>query len=249
MGLFESFSEFSERIEAQSMEHSAEMYEKVQVPDNSRVEISTEVPGVERAIVIGNPFAAAQLMDDVQGDNELHYQQDCGLTSVSNIARLCGLNVSENDVVILADKLNECDNRWFIPMTDRGGVSDDNIINLLAHYGIESRAESALSPGGSLEAIAQYCENGQNVTMGLNAGVAWNEPSCIGNGYANHQVTVLGAVRDASTGEVAGLYICDSGSHDQCRFVDREMCEAMYSEIPNASIVVTTNSYSSGRLV
>ena len=249
MGFFESFSEFTERIEAQSMEHTNEIQERVQIPDNSRVEISTEVPGVERAIVIGNPFAAAQVMDYVQGDNELNYRQDCGLTSVSNIARLCGLDVSENDVVLLADKMDECSNHWFLPATERGGVNDGNIINLLAHYGIEAHVEEARSPGGSLEAIAQYCENGQHVTMGINAGVAWDDPTSIGNGGANHQITVLGAARDASTGEVAGIYICDSGSRDQCRFVDRAMCEAMYSDIPGATIVVTENAYPSGRLV
>lgn len=247
MDFFESFSDFEDRIEAKDVSENRELNEEVKLYDN--IEISTEIPGVERAVIIGNPFGAAQYMDFVQGDNELNYHQDCGLTSVSNMARLCGLDVSENDVVVLADQLGECQNAWYIPRTERGGVTDENIINLLDHYGIEARSESAQSPAGNLEAIAQYCENGQVVSMGLNAGVAWDDPSSLGNGHANHQVTVLGAVRDASTGEVAGLYISDSGIHDQCRFVDRATCDEMYTKVPNASIVVTTNSYSVGRMV
>lgn len=247
MGIFDSFEHFSDAVnEAREAASNAEIgaVETEFAPQNmDRVELRTDVPGIERALVIGNPFEAAERMDYVQGDNVLGYQQDCGLTSIANIGQLCGLNLTEDDVVLLADQTGLCQNKWYMPPMDRGGVNDEQILTLLSAYGIDAHVETPDSPGGSLEAIAQYCENGQNVTMGLNAGVAWNMPEYIDDGSANHQVTVLGAVRDADTGEVAGLYICDSGNNDQCRFIDADTCEAMYTQIDGASIIVTDKAY------
>ena len=247
MGIFDSFERItgaaSEARETASIPEIGIAENELSPQSLDRVELRTDVPGVDRALVIGNPFEAAERMDYVQGDNVLGYLGDCGLTSVANVGQLCGLDLSEDDVVLLANATGQCANDWFLPPSERGGVNDENIINLLSAYGIEAHAESADSPGGSLEAIAQYCENGQSVTMGLNAGVAWDMPEYIDDGGANHQVTVLGAVRDADTGEVAGLYICDSGNNEQCRFVDAETCHAMYTNVSGASIVVTDKAY------
>lgn len=247
MGVFDQFFEQmenrSDALETQDAGIEGVGCSDVLLPEDSRVELRTDVPGVERALVIGRPFEAAAQVDYIQGDNVLGYQQDCGLTSVANIARLCGLDVTEDDVVLLADRTDACTNHWFLPPSERGGATDGDILSLLEQYGIEARVESAQEFGGSLEAIAQYCENGQRVTMGLNAGLAWDSPMNVGDGSANHQVTVLGAVRDADTGEVAGLYLCDSGSREPCKFFDVQACTEMYSDVPGASIIVTNQAY------
>lgn len=247
MGIFDIFTQGTETGAERSPERldvsrATEGVEGVELPSNN-VELRTDIPGIERAIVAGRPFETAERMDSVQGDNALGYTQDCGLTSVANVAQLCGVNATEDGVVERAVRIGECQNSWFIPASERGGANDLNIINLLGSYGIEAHAESAQSPEGSLEAIAHYCENGQRVTMGLNAGMAWNEPQYVGDGSANHQVTVLGSVRDADTGSVAGVYICDSGSNEPCRFVDAAALEEMYTNVPGATVVVTDRAY------
>lgn len=211
----------------------------------SRVEIRSDVPGIGQAFVIGNPHEMGEKLDARQGDNELGYQQNCGLTSVANVATLCGMEVTEDDVVHLAHEENLCQQDFFIPRADRGGTNDAQIVRLLDHLGIEAHVEGPMGEAGSLEAIARYCENGQAVTMGVNAGMLWNEPAYVDSGCANHQITITGAARDVSTGEVTGLYICDSGTGgvDACRYVDRSTMEAAYTAAPGATIIVTDRAY------
>jgi hypothetical protein len=184
----------------------------------------------------------APLLDYQQGDNAYGYQSDCGLVSVSNILQLSGIDATEDDVVQTAIDNGWCNNDPMLPPEARGGVNDEYLIALLDHYGIDAQAYYPGEAGGTYEDIAAALENGQCVTMGVNAGYLWNDANYINDGSANHQIVVTSAARDAETGEITGFYICDSGrwaDGDNCRYVSVEEMDACYASISGASVVVT----------
>ena len=58
--------------------------------------------------------------------------------------------------------------------------------------------------------------------IGLNAGKLWNDRDYLDNGGVNHVVTVTGVAVDATTGNINGFYIADSGRgkvSDMTRYV------------------------------
>lgn len=210
-------------------------------------EIRYDVPGTSAALVSGNPYDVAPYLDSHQGDTGLRAAGTCGLTSISNVCVMAGMDVTEADVVKFALDNNLCSNGFWKSADEIGGTNYQQRIEILKAYGIDATAYSALEDGGSLENIANAVEDGKGVIMGLNAGILWDEPSAVGGSYgitpSNHCVTITGVARDASNGEVVGFYICDSGrcmDTDASRYLTvDELSKAYNANIINANVVIT----------
>lgn len=204
------------------------------------------IPEIGTVLTTGHPFEAAPLLDYDQGDNSLGYSSNCGLVSIANMGQLFGMGTTEDQITRLADGQGLCNNNPWVAPAYRGGVSDGDMIGLLDQLGLTAEAYGASSAAGSLEAIAGYIEEGRGVTIGVNAGILWDNPSVVDAGNANHQILVTGACRDLKTGSVVGLFVCDSGRHlesDACRFVSVEILEEAYVNAPLASAVVTAQAH------
>lgn len=207
------------------------------------MEISTEVPGYEQAVVCGNPFEMAEKLDCFQGyDNPYGAFGTCGLVSIANICCLAGMEISEPQVVEFAMENGLCekveDGNW------GGGTTVSNQLNLLKHYGIEAHCE--FPDVATSERIADAIEGGRGVMVGLNSGLLqdreWKVYNENGDIYAGHTVCMTGTVRDVETGELLGFYLCDSSAQKEDgakQFVSVEKFEACYLDAVSAYAVIT----------
>ena len=141
-------------------EINKENIQDIQYIDLARIEpvIRNDIPGYDEAIVTCDPFSVAHVLDSKQGDNVFGYQSNCGLVSISNVLQLSGINATENDVTGLAISNNLCDNNPFKPVSECGGTYDENIIDILNIYGIESHSYRPDEKGGSYDDIAHAGE-------------------------------------------------------------------------------------------
>lgn len=202
---------------------------------------SLEGLGEEPVLVTGSPFEMAEELDCRQGDNKFQAASDCGLVSCSNFLKICGVEADEDEIVEFALEQNLCGHSPFQSPQEWGGTDDRCLETILESYGVES---SVYYPGelrGSIEGIADAVEEGHAAMIGVNAGYLWNEPGAVGDGCANHQITVTGTVRDSS-GELAALTICDSGRHldsDSCRVVPVAELESCYANVSGASVILS----------
>lgn len=221
------FSDVDEDVEEKSLE-----------PQLMNVEDLGEV------LVGGNPFEVGEQLNDCQGDNELGFRCCCGLTTVSNILKMAGVEVDENEVVKYAAENGLC---RFTPWTnpaDCGGTTRLDRSELLSRFGLENSIFRDMNGNASLEAVAGYVEEGRGVDMDLNSGYAWGVPEFIGDGSMNHSVTVTGTARDPETGELLGLYVCDSGQlniDSRAFFLSVDTLFDCYLDAYGAGVVVTDN--------
>lgn len=198
------------------------------------------IPEVGDVVVNGDPFEIGKKLDENQGDNVYGFTQDCGLVSVHNILTMAGITSTEDEVVGRAILFRKCQTR-FLNAADSGGTTVLQRQSLLETYGISSTFYSALSEEGSLESIASYVEEGRGVNLSGNAGYLWDEPSYIGKGASNHSIVVTGTARDPETGELKGLYVCDSGltGESSAVFLSVEKLKDAYLDAKGASVLVT----------
>ena len=101
------------------------------------------IPEFGEVLVGGNPFEMADILDDNQGDNILNAQGDCGVVSVVNIARLCGIDCSEDNAIVKAVNMRLCNFSTEIDPADNGGTNVLQRQALLSEYGISSSAFTA----------------------------------------------------------------------------------------------------------
>ena len=198
-----------------------------------------EVPGVGEVLVGGCPFEVEDQLDDHQGDNFLNAGGDCGVVSVVNIARLFGVNCTEDDAILKAVQNRLCEYSTANDAADNGGTSYLNRQALLAEYGISTTAFEGkrLSP----EQIARLAEAGHLVNLSANAGYLWGDPDYIDDGSSNHSVVVTGSARDPETHELVGLFICDSGvpGKSSAVFVPVDVLDRAYTRAPGSTALVT----------
>ena len=204
-------------------------------------EIVTE-PEAGEVMVFGDPFEVGQNLDDCQGDNEFNAKGNCGLLTITNMLRLGGFDVTENDVTKFALENGLCaDGIWMAPY-NRGGTTVMDRQEILAHYGIESSYTFDTYGAGSLNEIARYVEQGYGVNISINAGYAWDSPANIGDGASNHSILVTGTAYDPNTGELKGLYVCDSGltrQDSKAYFLSTDRLQDCYVGVYGACMLVT----------
>lgn len=203
-----------------------------------------ETPESEQVLVLGNPFEVAGGLDDCQGDNLYGAEGNCGLVSVMNLLRLNGQEIDENEIVGRALETNPplCVYYETDDPGAKGGTTVVQRAELLQLYGISSHYYSNQMPGGSLEQIASYVENGQGVNLSVNAGYLWDNVNFIDDGSSNHSIIVTGTAREPESGELQGLFVCDSGLTDQesgAMYVSVEKLEDAYVRAPGATVLVT----------
>ena len=100
------------------------------------MELTNKVPGLERALVCGDPFRLGEVLDYQQGfDNPYGAFGTCGLTSIANICKMAGMDVSEPEVVQYAMEYGQCIKDD--PMFGGGGTTIGNDLEILSHFGVE----------------------------------------------------------------------------------------------------------------
>lgn len=177
------------------------------------MEISERVPGMEKAIVCGDPYALAEKLDYQQGlDNPYWAIGTCGLTSIANICVIGGKDITEPQVVEYAMENGFCETAGDGRLG--GGTTMKNMLDILSHYGFESHCE--FKDTADYERLADAIEGGHGVILGLNSGVLqdrqWKIYNDDGELKATHAVSMTATVRDPQTGELTGFYMCDSSS-------------------------------------
>ena len=241
------FEQLDEIMESQNPETAELDAVYTQIEQLTKMaEIREGVPGVELAVVTGYPEMAAGMLDSVQGDEIDGACGTCGLTSIANICRLAGENVSEGMVVSYAVENTLCNVApWDAARTC--GITGEQAVEIMSAFGIGAHVEKA--DACSIEELAEAVESGHGVIVGIDAGEIWDDPASstimFGKAYANHYVTITGVARDAATGEVAGFYICDSGrglESDACRYLSAEKLERAYNTSIGGADAVITNA-------
>lgn len=208
-------------------------------------EIRFDVPECEVAMVTGDPFGNAGKMDFKQGDNPYNASGNCGLVSISNLLRRAGLEVSEADVTRCAIESGLCEYNPSGSAENNGGTTMEMRRDILQQYGIASDICPAQN-GGSLQEIADAIDSGRGVLISVNAGELWEcddgSTPFWGNPVSNHCVTVTGIARNASTGEITGVYIADSGrgaAGDACRYITVEKFDEAYTNVYGSGANIT----------
>ena len=210
------------------------------IPLLLKPEVTDKVPGMDWAIVCGDPIALGDILDGSQGyDNPYGAFGTCGLNAIANICVMAGLDVTEPQVVEYAMENDLCTRDD--PKLHGGGTTAMQQIKLLEHYGFPSHCELA-QDGATKERLAAAVEGGHGVLLGLNSGVLQDRPWKIYNEdheiVATHAVCLTGTVRDADT----GFYMCDSSAQtpDAARtYVPVDKFDDCFGEIKGGFAVIT----------
>ena len=223
-----------------------------EIPKILHTEITDKVPGMEKALVCGDPFRLGNVLDFQQGyDNPYYAFGTCGLTSVANVCTLGGVEVTEPEVVDYAMKNKLCitseEDPRYSNLGSGGATTIHHMISLLNHYGFESHCEFA-NDAATCERLASAIEGGHGVIVCLNSGILqdrpWKTADENGNIFGTHAVTLTGTVRDVDTGELKGFYLCDSTGQNPNAgrtFVSLDKMNECYTNITGGYAVITDN--------
>ena len=171
----------------------------------------------EAVLVYG--FPKRNELDYMQGDAIENYQGTCALTSIANIITQTGTPTTEGEVVNTAINNDWAVNDPSLPASQLGGSNYLQQQAILNSYGIANDVIHGYNETG----IANLLRGGRGIVLAVNAGELWDNQNYIGNGSVNHAITLTAAVHNASTGDLMGFYISDSGRgeiNDMTRFVD-----------------------------
>ncbi len=210
-------------------------------------EIRYDIPNCEVAMVTGDPFGNACKMDFEQGDNPYNASGNCGLVSISNMLRRAGMDVSEKDVTRCAIDSGLCDYNPMGSADNNGGTTIEMRCDILNKFGVASDICPS-GNGGTLEDIADAIDSGRGVLISVNAGELWDcDDGSVpfwGRPVSNHCIMVTGIARNAATGEIAGVYIADSGrgiAGDACRYLTVEKFDEAYTNVYGSGANITRN--------
>jgi hypothetical protein len=177
-----------------------------------------------REVVRYGDVERAKQIYEAQGANEYGFRGTCGLASVAGALRMLGLDVTEDDVVQLAVRGRPPLCEISSDLRRAGGTTEGDQVELLRRFGISSHVETFSGPdASSLERLAEAIEDGQAVIANVNGGTLWREElggergaaayrDHFDGGIRNHAIEVVGVARDASTSEIVGFYINDTGT-------------------------------------
>ncbi len=218
--------------------------EQLENPQQAVLEPEVIEAGGQPIEIWGDPYTMGEALDDYQGDNVFGFQGNCGLVTISNMLTMAGIACDEDMITAIAINTGLCEYDVYGPPEENGGTYAEQRSGLLEMFGLENEIFDAGSKAGSLEAIASYVEEGRLVNLSVNAGYLWGDANYIDQGQSNHSVVVTGTVRDPQTGELLGLYICDSGQggDSDALFVSTETLQDAYLHAAGAQIIVTDDS-------
>lgn len=222
-------------------------HEDLKVGAMMQPEYRMDVPGCEAAWVTGNPHRSAEAMDYAQGDNPYQAYGNCVLVSISNLLRRTGMDVTENDITQYAIENGICGYDIWNPPEENGAMTSEGAVDILAHYGIESDFYD--SSEMDLETLADAVDCGKGTLIFVNSGNLWGVDDgstfLFGKPEANHCITLTGIARDAYSGEIAGVYIADSGRWepgDVCRYLTKEEFDEVYTNVWGSGACITRES-------
>lgn len=158
-------------------------------------------------------------LDYMQGNAVENYLGTCALTSIANLLTQAGRPTTESEVINLAISRDWAANDPDLPAYKLGGSSVAAQQAILNSYQVRNDVIYGYSEIGA----ANLIRSGRGVIIGVNAGRLWGESAHVGNGAANHAITLTGAVHDVADGSLAGFYVADSGRglvSDMTRFLD-----------------------------
>jgi hypothetical protein len=171
------------------------------------------LPDGRPVIVLGNVRSYAAF-NHVQGDNPDHDYGDCGIVSCADVLDQFGLRLTEADVIRHATRCREA--HLVAGRPERSGWTvPSEQAQILSDYGVPARALR----DQSADQLASAVQLGYGVIAGVNAGVLWTDSRFLGDGQANHAVTVTGIAREPYDGALEGFYINDSASGMSAEYV------------------------------
>ena len=208
-------------------------------------ELTDAVPGLDQAVVYGDPFTLGDTLDYQQGfDNPYGAFGTCGLTSVANVGTMAGLDITEPEVVDFAMNNNLCEKPGDGVLG--GGVIISQTLKILSHYRLDSHCEMA--DVASPNRLAECIEGGHGVILGVNSGIMqgrdWKVLDKNREITTTHYVTLTGTVRDAESGEIKGFYMCDSSaarSDAGSLFVSLDLLKKGYTDVKGAHAIITND--------
>lgn len=214
---------------------------RADIPEARRedFDVSRNIPGLEgrEVLVCGDPMDTGRRLDFSQGDNSLNALGDCGVNSAGNVLLMCGVEgVSEESMIRYAVDHGLCNYGFGVEPADAGGTTALQQRRLLEDHGVDARIYLGGHMSGSTEQLAARFEGGCTGIINLNAGYLWNDPDSVGDGTANHAVTMTGTVRDPESGELLGITVCDSGNPNPCRFISVEQMRQCYEQAGGTAV-------------
>ena len=211
-----------------------------EVPSMLEPELRTDVPGMEKAVVYGDPVALGDILDIRQGyDNPYGAAGTCGQTTIANICTIAGKEVTEPQVVAYAMENGLCLKED--PVYHGGATSISEQIAILKHFQLNAHCEIP-SETADPERLAALIEGGHGILLGINYPLLYgNVPAEGMEDTARHAVCLTGTVRHTD-GTLAGFYLCDSWYQNENSgrvFVPLERMNACYTNISEAYAVIT----------
>lgn len=159
-----------------------------------------------------------------QGNNPEHDSGDCGVVSCADVLAQFGVMRTEADLVTHATRcaeLHVVDGR----PDESGWTYPAEQARILRDYGLPAHVEEGLP----VERLAEAVQAGRGVIAEVNAGVLWCDVRALGNGEANHAVTITGISRDPDDGALTGFYINDSGTGKSGQHVSVHLMVTAYA--------------------
>jgi hypothetical protein len=189
------------------------------------------LPDGRPCVVIGDVLGYAAF-NHLQGDNPEHDCGDCGIVGCAEVLNQFGVRLTEADVVAHATQRSELHVLAGEPARS-GWSRPSEQAQVLRDYGVPAHAEQ----DQPVERLADAVERGQGVIAAVNAGALWCDAGALGNGDANHAVTVTGTARDPYDGALLGLYINDSGSGQSGQFVSAHLMTTAFARTGGFCVV------------
>ncbi|MET3431692.1 Ca2+-binding RTX toxin-like protein, partial [Herbaspirillum seropedicae] len=172
---------------------------------DARTPVHGEVYGQD-ALIYGTP--KSYLLDYDQGDAVPGFAGTCGETSVTNILKMAGLNVTEKDTVQLAIDKDWCTTDPSVPVSRRGGIGIDLMVTMMESFGVDG----SWCVDNDLSQLPKLIKQGHAAALIIDAEALWDLGAYMkGVREGPHAVAVSGVACSAKTGEVLGFYITDSG--------------------------------------
>jgi Peptidase_C39 like family len=171
-----------------------------------------------RPILLVGDVQGYAAFNHLQGDNPENDHGDCGVMCCAEVLNQFGVRLTEADLVSHATQRREL---HVVPgQADTSGWTlPEELVRILRDYGVAAH----FGQDESIEQLAAAVQRGLGVIASVNAGVLWSDPLVLGDGQANHAITITGVARDPYDGALQGFYINDSGNGRSGEFISAHL--------------------------